>query len=100
MRITPEEQKSIVELTRLHFGDDATVKLFGSRVDDKARGGDIDLFVEANVAVNTVHARRIGFLAELKHRIGDRRIDVVVRTPDSTPQPVFDIAERDGILIS
>lgn len=46
MRITESQRKSMVEASTEIFGGNATIKLFGSRVDDSLRGGDIDLFIE------------------------------------------------------
>ena len=51
MRITPEQIAAIrIGVTQL-AGDAARVWLFGSRVRDEARGGDVDLLVEPDVAV-------------------------------------------------
>lgn len=44
MRISAEEQRLFVETVK-NFDPAARVWLFGSRVDDKKRGGDIDLAI-------------------------------------------------------
>ena len=46
MRLTPQETERIVATVRRHFGVDAGVAVYGSRLDDAARGGDVDLLVE------------------------------------------------------
>ena len=46
MRLSPEQIRLIVACVRQQFGADAGVKLFGSRLDDGVRGGDVDLLVE------------------------------------------------------
>ena len=46
MRLTPETRDIIRHSTQAVFGLDSQVKLFGSRIDDRQRGGDIDLLVE------------------------------------------------------
>ena len=77
MRLTNFQIDTIKNLAVKHFGQETTVYLFGSRTDDDKKGGDIDLFVKgANEAVLTLEAK-IHFLAELKTKIGDRKIDVV-----------------------
>ena len=43
MRLSPNAAKIIHNAVHTHFGDDAEVWLFGSRVDDSRKGGDIDL---------------------------------------------------------
>jgi len=47
MRLNPVIQSIIkTEVTRL-IGEGCSILLFGSRVDDSLRGGDIDLLIEA-----------------------------------------------------
>jgi predicted nucleotidyltransferase len=45
MRLTAEQAKIIRSAVREIYGDDSQLWLFGSRVDDERRGGDIDLLV-------------------------------------------------------
>lgn len=47
MRLTSHQTEQIVAIVRRHFGGDAAVALYGSRLDDAARGGDVDLLVES-----------------------------------------------------
>ena len=63
--------------------------MFGSRVDDRARGGDIDLLLETPQPMSAakVAARRQAFVARLHRLIGERRIDVVVAGPVSPADP-------------
>lgn len=47
MRLDASWRHLIVEEARRVFGPDVAVRLFGSRVDDNLRGGDIDLHIQA-----------------------------------------------------
>lgn len=47
MHLTTFEVKVIQQNVKTVFGDAAKVYLFGSRVDDSKKGGDIDLYVVA-----------------------------------------------------
>ena len=62
--------------------DEGSLYLFGSRVDDSLRGGDIDLFIELKDK-SDLFEKKIKFLARLKRAIGDQRIDVVFNEDDS-----------------
>ncbi|MDP1659470.1 MAG: hypothetical protein Q8L73_09005 [Methylotenera sp.] len=50
---------------------------FGSRVDDTRKGGDIDLYIVTDQQ-SRLGEKRIDFLAQIKHKIGDQRIDLVI----------------------
>ncbi len=77
MRLNQFQIDTINKLAGKHFGKETNVYLFGSRTDDNKKGGDIDLFINtANEATLTIEAK-IRFMAELKAKIGDRKIDVV-----------------------
>jgi len=52
------------------------IYLFGSRMDDKKRGGDIDLYLVVRDK-NNLFEKKLKFLAKLKKIIGDQKIDVV-----------------------
>lgn len=101
MRLTPSEITAIKETADRHFGAATNVWLFGSRLDDERRGGDIDLLVDTDLsdADAAVHAE-IAFLADLKRRIGERKIDLLVDFPSRTSRPpVFRIARDQGVRL-
>ena len=50
MRLTPREREAIAAAARQTLQPGTRVSLFGSRVDDSARGGDIDLLLEPSTA--------------------------------------------------
>jgi hypothetical protein len=80
MRISPSEQQAIANAARVTLWPGTRVSLFGSRVDDAARGGDIDLLVtppSAPLPADWV-ARRQRFVARLYRLLDERRIDVVL----------------------
>ena len=99
MRISEEEKTAILEMAKLHFGEKSQVRLFGSRADDSLRGGDLDLLVETSLSSEEAHSRRVPFLVDLKRRIGERRIDLVVSSSDSSDRPIDRLARREGILL-
>lgn len=46
MRLDANQTETILACVHRQFGGDARVMVFGSRLDDAARGGDLDLLVE------------------------------------------------------
>jgi len=68
-------------------------------VDDDAKGGDIDLYVELDeVQVNRAAlASRIA--ASLQINMGDRKIDIILVDPNTTVQPIHAHAQHQGILL-
>ncbi|MFI3185644.1 MAG: nucleotidyltransferase domain-containing protein [Methylococcaceae bacterium] len=51
MRLTPSQAQITKNTVDCILGIPCRVWLFGSRVDDDARGGDIDLMVEVEIAL-------------------------------------------------
>lgn len=99
MRLTPEQQAAIRTAANEAFGPEAAVWLFGSRVDDAKRGGDIDLLVRpAAVAPEQFFERKIRMLTRLERLLGERKVDVVVEAPGDT-RPIVAIAHATGVPI-
>ena len=62
MRLSPAQTRLIMQCVRQQLGPDAHVMLFGSRLDDAARGGDVDLLVESEAPV-ALHQRMLATMA-------------------------------------
>lgn len=100
MRLNPEQIEAIKQETRHFFGAQAEVWLFGSRVDDTAKGGDIDLYLRHCMGdADQLAAARFAFLARLKRRIGDRKIDLVLQREDGEELPVHELARQQGVKL-
>lgn len=99
MRLSPEQIAVIKAAVAEHFGDDATVTLFGSRVDDSKRGGDIDLLIcPSSAAGDELFSRKVRLLAKLERSLGERKIDVVIEAQND-PRPIVSIAHATGVRI-
>ena len=101
MRITPIEQEVIKRAAQECFDASAVVRLFGSRVDDSKKGGDIDLFIQTTLNDPADLARaHIRFLAKLYIELGEQKIDVFLDYPNRKIQlPIFEIALKQGIVL-
>lgn len=83
------------------FGERASVFLFGSRLDDTRRGGDIDLFVTVpEFSLQRKLDAKLRFLVAIKRKLGDRRIDVVFAPGDGEEVlPIHRIAKETGVRL-
>lgn len=97
MRITPVQREFIVRAAREMLGPKTRVRLFGSRVDDAARGGDIDLLVESAEPLASRLDTQLRLGARLERVLGGRRVDVLVIDPGIERAPVHEVALAEGI---
>jgi predicted nucleotidyltransferase len=99
MRLTDRQTRIIGDTVRAALGPRARVWLFGSRVDDAERGGDIDLLVDVDRPLANRAAAASRLAAELQLALGDQRIDVIVVDPHTAPQPIHTRARRQGVRL-
>ncbi len=99
MRLSPEQAATIRRVVTETFGGNARTRLFGSRVDDRERGGDIDLFVEVDHPLANRAAAASRLAAGLQIALGEQRIDVVLVDPETRPLPIHDEARRHGLAL-
>jgi predicted nucleotidyltransferase len=79
------------------FGDGAEVWLFGSRVDDSASGGDIDLLVRPPPDSGRFQLMdKIRLVGRLERVLGERKIDSIVEEPRD-PRLIVRIAHESGV---
>lgn len=96
MRLTPTEQQVIRDAALRYFG--VRPRLFGSRVDDSKRGGDIDLYIEAQVSPEQAFAQEMHMAADLYLALGERKIDIVVNT-GRLDLPIYSVARQQGVWL-
>lgn len=96
MRLTDQTREIIRQTTKEIFGPQARVSLFGSRTNDRLKGGDIDLLVELPEPVDDRLRLSLTLVARLQRKLGDRAIDVIVLDPRTPRQPIHDVAQQTG----
>ena len=82
MRLHQNEIDTIDKVIAEIFGD-AQVYLFGSRLDDTKKGGDIDLFIISSETNNLVE-KKIKSIARLQ-RILNKPVDILLHRDFSRP---------------
>ena len=94
MRLRPDQTRFIVRRLRERLGADSSIWLFGSRLDDALRGGDVDLLVECDLAPPRLQ------LAMARQEIEDALqlpVDLVLRQRGTTLTPFQSIAMSQAV---
>ena len=95
MSLGANEAKAVGEEVR-HLDGAAEIYLYGSRANDFAKGGDIDLMVVSD---------KLGFRDVLRlrtrilDRIGWQQLDLLVRRRDEATDPLAALAQESGIKL-
>lgn len=74
MRVTQYEKQVLLQAIK-QVDTEAKVYLFGSRVDDAKKGGDIDILIHSQ-ALNKQALRKIKW--QIMEQLGEQKIDVVI----------------------
>jgi len=70
--------------------------LYGSRVDDSRRGGDIDLYLQASRPIDLKTRLRTQYRLQ---QACDTRVDLLVKNPAQPELPIHQIAVEQGLLL-
>ena len=92
MRLEEWEIREIKKAAKLVFGEEVRVILFGSRVDDSKRGGDIDLYV---ITKNPTYEKKMKFWIELQERLGEQKIDIILS--ENPNRSIEKVALKEGV---
>ena len=99
MRLDEKSRDIIKSEVVNQLGSKAVVRLFGSRVDDTQRGGDIDLLIESNQTLASRVQEECRLAARLFIKLGGRKVDVLIKDPQQPIQPIHEQALRHGIIL-
>lgn len=99
MRLTDHQSQTIRQLALQIAGSHARVRVFGSRLDDTARGGDLDLMLELPEPVDNPALLVARFSAKVTRLMHGRKVDVLLAAPNLMRLPVHDTAFKEGQLL-
>jgi predicted nucleotidyltransferase len=96
MRITGYEKAVIIDAVK-NADPGAKVWLFGSRVDDSKKGGDIDIAIFSE-KINKDVMQEIQVRRFICDRIGEQKIDII--TTKDGKEAIFRLAMAEGIELN
>lgn len=99
IRLNDFELHAILETFESIFAPQDHIWLFGSRVDETRKGGDIDLFIESVSSPEDLYEKKIDFLVSLNAKIGEQKIDVVTYHFGDLFLPIHQEARQTGIRL-
>lgn len=99
MRLTQQQIQLIRDITNQIVGNACRVYIFGSRLDDNQRGGDIDLLIELNEVIDKPALLAAQLSARLSRAMYGRKVDVLINAPNLVRLPIHDIAFNEGQLL-
>jgi len=79
---------------------DGDIYLFGSRIDDTKKGGDIDLFIVPSYQLSAKQAlsKKSKFRLELEEKLGEQKIDIVISYNKN--RSIEKVALKEGIKLN
>lgn len=99
MRLSDTQIATIRQVVLEQAGMAATVRLFGSRLDDAAKGGDVDLLVEIPSPVTDPAPLAARIAGRISRALDGRKVDVVLAAPNLKTLPIHEVARREGCLL-
>jgi len=99
MRLTADQIRIILQLAHQIAGNQTRVRVFGSRLDDHAHGGDIDLMLELTEPVDNPALMAAKMAAKVSRAMHGRKVDVLLSAPNLKHLPIHDIAFNQGQLL-
>jgi len=96
MRLSKNQVEIITRIVKKLAGKSAQAYLYGSRVNDRAKGGDIDLLIRAEGKISRIEQAKIKL--ELEKALG-LPVDILVHDESSQLTPFQEIAYADAIKL-
>ncbi|MEJ5284140.1 MAG: nucleotidyltransferase domain-containing protein [Brevinematia bacterium] len=100
IRLSEEQVKIIKEVIKKVTGCECKTYLFGSRVDIKSKGGDIDLLILLPEGLSDEKLSQIKFslLKEFYKNLGERQIDLLLVSGEPKKE-IEKIALKKGVIL-
>ncbi len=98
-RISNTDMVAIELAFRKHWLPNDSLWIFGSRVNQSKKGGDIDLYIETSSKnIDDALEMKQKFISDLIDKIGEQKIDVVLSILSlSKHLPIYEVARAEGV---
>ena len=93
MRLTSQQIKIIIEVVARVAGNTADTYLFGSRVNDQSKGGDVDILIEVDRKLRRLEQGKIQL--ELEQAL-NLPVDILVQERNAETTPFLSIAQAQA----
>ena len=78
MRLCDYEVSAIKQSAHEILGEEVKVYLFGSRMFDDKKGGDIDLLMEVPHGVGDLVRKKLQIVSKIQRLVGEQKIDLII----------------------
>lgn len=99
MRLTPQQIQALREAIMEIAPEASSIQLFGSRLDDNALGGDIDLLINFNHPIEHPALLSARLAVKASRAVDNRKVDIVLSAPNLTQSSIHRIALEEGKLL-
>ncbi len=99
MRLTSDQIANIKRTAQDVLGEGVQVTLFGSRVHDEQKGGDVDLLIEVPHPLPDPALVSARIASRVSRAMQGRKVDVLLKAPNLQLQPIHRIAAQQGIRL-
>lgn len=99
MRLTEQARAALKQAIEPLVANATEVRVFGSRIDDTALGGDVDLFVEFAGKVDHPAALSAQIAVRASRALDGRSVDVILCAPNLKLFAIHQIAKKEGVLL-
>ena len=99
MRLSAETQTKLAQAIREAAPASRSIRLFGSRLNDEAKGGDIDLMVEFDQPVDHPALLAAALSVQASRVANGRQVDIVLKAPNLKELSIHRIAIATGVEI-
>ncbi|PPD33758.1 MAG: hypothetical protein CTY19_06225 [Methylomonas sp.] len=99
MRLTIQQIQLVKKTVDSVLNAPNNIWLFGSRVYDNKRGGDIDLFIETETPCANRAETICRLYGALVMTLGEQKIDILLKDQNTVESPIFEIARHTGVLL-